>query len=93
MPYGPLAIGIPTLGPGDSRVLDWGQFGGLSRVLGDTPIDVIVRYRHGTKEMRPVLSHLEVASFEGTIAHESEFGQAVKALEKLGAAAEKIANR
>jgi len=90
MPYGPLAVGIPTLGPGDSRIIDWGQFGGLRTVLGDKPIDVIVRYRHGTKEMTPVVAHLEVASFEGTVAHTTQLGEAVTALEKIAAAAEKI---
>ncbi len=93
MPYGPLAVGIPTLGPGDSRILDWGQFGGLNAVLGDRPIDVTVRYRHGKKEMDPIVAHLEVKSFEGTIAHQSELGEAVKALEKIAVAADKIANR
>lgn len=90
MPYGPLAVGIPTLGPDDSRIIDWGQFGGLSKVVGDTPIDVVIRYRHGNNEMSPVVAHLEVASFEGTVAHETQFGEAVKALEKIAKAAEKL---
>lgn len=93
MPYGPIVVGIPTLGPGDSRIIDWGQFGGLNKVVGEKPIDVVVRYRHGKKEMPAVIAHLEVASFEGTTANQTEVGEAVKALEKLAAAAEKLVNK
>lgn len=93
MPHGPLVVGIPTLGPGDSRIIDWGQFGGLNIAIGEAPIDVIVRYKHGKKEMPPVTAHLEVASFEGTNASETQLGEAIKVIERIAAAVEKVANR
>jgi hypothetical protein len=44
MTDGPLISGIPALGPGDARTITWGQFGGLTKALGNRPIDVDIVY-------------------------------------------------
>jgi hypothetical protein len=31
---GPLVTGIPALAPGGRRILTWGQYGGLKKVIG-----------------------------------------------------------
>lgn len=40
MKEGPLVEGIAALGPGDSRKIDWGQFGGLYKALDDEKIEI-----------------------------------------------------
>ena len=44
MTEGPICNGIPSLGPGSRRVITWGQYGGLSEVLGEEAIRITVRY-------------------------------------------------
>jgi len=90
MTHGPLINGIPTLGPGDSRRIDWGQPGGLKKALAGEKISITINYKHGKKEMPPVEAVLEVGSFEGTVANESEAARSLKALEKIGTAIEKL---
>lgn len=89
--HGPLINGIPTLGPSDSRIIDWGQFGGLKKNLAGEQISVTINYKHGSKKMPPVTAVLEVESFEGTSANDTEMVRAVKALEMIGVATEKLA--
>ena len=50
MADGPLVEGIPTLGPGDSRRITWGQYWGLRRALDGRPVLVTCRYRHGNRD-------------------------------------------
>ena len=38
MSEGPLMNGIPALGPGECRKIDWGQYGGLKEAIGDSKI-------------------------------------------------------
>lgn len=73
-------------------MVDWGQFGGLAAALGTDPLVIMVRYKHGRKEMEPVIAYLEVESYEGTVAHESENRAAVRALESIARSAIKLAN-
>lgn len=84
---GPIVKGIPTLGPGDSRKISWGQFGGLKKSLGDEGIDITCEFKRGNKKMKPTKSRLEVNSFEGTDATSSEGARLVK---EVGAIAKQI---
>ena len=69
MTTGPLVKGIPALGPGDRRVLNWGQYAGLSSALAAGPIRVDIEYRHGRRNLRGV-ARLDVESYADTDASE-----------------------
>jgi hypothetical protein len=60
-----LVNGIPALGPGETRKMVWGQWGGLKKALGDGQIRVVCRFRAGTRECQPVNCILDIRSFEG----------------------------
>lgn len=47
MKEGPLIEGIPQLGPGSTREITWGQFGGLVKAIGDEPLNLTFTYRCG----------------------------------------------
>ena len=89
MDSGPIVNGIPALGPGDSRVISWGQFDGLTKAIGDDPITL--DYTYNTRE-RTVheRSRLEVASYMGTDASESAAAQSANSLSKIAASVESI---
>lgn len=82
MTDGPLIRGIPALGPGDFRKINWGQYGGLSKVIGDQPIEVKIEYRFGKKIMTSFAS-LEMASFVGNDASESMMSKIANNLSKI----------
>lgn len=64
---GPLVNGIPALGPGEIRRITWGQFGGLTKALGNASIEVTTRFKgSGSRDLPPVVSHLDVKSFATT---------------------------
>lgn len=83
MKDGPFVDGIPALGPGESREVDWGQYGGLKVALGDTPVVATVRFRKGAKEVPPMLCPLEVESFTGTVASQSASAELVQEIKKI----------
>jgi len=83
MKDGPLINGIPALGPGECRKIDWGQYGGLSAALGDEPVIATCRFKKNGKEMEPTRCPLEVKSFEGTVAAEKPATKMAKELEKI----------
>jgi hypothetical protein len=67
MAGGPLVTGIPALGPSEVRRITWGQFGGLKKQLGSDSITATVHFRDSRgRKLGPVLSHLDVMSFEHT---------------------------
>lgn len=66
---GPLNTGIPALGPNDPRTITWGQYGGLSKALGNNPITLKYTYKHGRRRFSGV-TQLEVESYVGTDAHD-----------------------
>lgn len=66
---GPFISGIPALGPNDSREITWGQYGGLSKAIGDEPILVRYTYLHDKRTFSGE-TRLEVESFCGTNASE-----------------------
>lgn len=79
---GPLIDGIPVLGPGDTRDITWGQYGGLMKTVGKEPIEVTYTYKHGRRTFRGD-SRLEVSSFTGTDASENPPAKAVRMLEEI----------
>ena len=70
MSEGPLIEGIPALGPGDSRRVTWGQYGGLMKAVGETPITLKYSYRYG-RRMISGMAVLECHSFTVTDAVDS----------------------
>ena len=92
MKDGPLIDGIPALGPGECRKIDWGQYGGLVAALGNEPIVATCKFKKDGKEMRPTQCPLDVASFVGTVAAESPAAKTVKELERLSKSIETLAS-
>ena len=89
MTEGPLIEGIRALGPGDSRKITWGQFGGLLKALGDEAIELECRYKHGNREIGPTKFFLDVRSFKATDAIESEAARVIHQLERIAKALER----
>jgi hypothetical protein len=83
MESGPLIDGIPALGPGECRKVDWGQYGGLMAALGNERILATCKFKKNGRNMRPVKCPLEVASFVGTAAVESSAAKIASELEKI----------
>jgi len=83
MKDGPLINGIPALGPGECRKIDWGQYGGLSAALGGEPIIATCKFKKNGKEMAVTRCPLEVESFAGTVAAEKPAVKVAKELEKI----------
>jgi len=83
MTEGPLINGIPALGPGECRKIDWGQYGGLKKALGGSNITATCYFKKNTKEMKPVICPLDVESFSRTVAAESAASKTAKELEKI----------
>jgi len=82
--HGPLVDGIPALGPGEERRIDWGQYGGLSKYIGEEPIIVKCYCKKNGKLMPPKICKLEVKSFQGTDASERDPGvKSARELEKI----------
>jgi len=82
MQEGPLIEGIPALGPGDRRVITWGQFGGLTKALGAESIILDYTYRSGKRLIRGQ-SKLEVRSYLGTDASQKPIVSIAKSLEEI----------
>ncbi len=83
MSRGPLIDGVPALGPGDERKIDWGQYGGLMKNLGTEPIVVKCKFKKNGKPMPPIECKLDVKSFEGTVAAEKPSAKVAKELESI----------
>jgi len=68
MVEGPLVHGIPALQPTGKRIIAWGQYGGLSIALGQTPIELTASYhsKPGAKATYRTKSLLEVESYLST---------------------------
>jgi hypothetical protein len=88
MVEGPLINGIAALGPRDSRKLTWGQYKGLKQSIGDEPIIITCTYKHGARNMPPVVTKLEVASFALTDAVGSEGTRVIMELQRIANATE-----
>jgi hypothetical protein len=92
MNIGPLINGIPTLGPGAKRTINWGEYGGLHKFLQDKTVTVDARCKFGSKKIPVVRSTLEVASF--VIENATDTGytrQSVEQLTRIAKALEDLA--
>jgi hypothetical protein len=83
MKDGPLINGIPALGPGECRKIDWGQFGGLKAAIGEEKVVATCRFKKNGKEMPPTTCTLDVESFSRTVAAESPAAKSARELEKI----------
>lgn len=83
MTEGPLINGIPALGPGECRKIDWGQYGGLKAAIGDSKIIATCHFKKNFKKMKPICCPLDVESFSRTVAAESPASKTAKELEKI----------
>ena len=90
MTDGPFLVGIPSLGPGDSRIITWGQYGGLAAAIGTTPISLEYTYQHGRRSLTGATA-LEVQSFANTDASDRPAVASARALKDLAASAKQIA--
>lgn len=86
---GPLIDGIPSLGPGDSRKITWGQYGGLIKALGNEELSISYEYKDGARKMPIRTAILECRSFTGTDAVDSEALRVIKQLKRIADALEK----
>ncbi len=83
MTSGPLIDGIPALGPGEERKIDWGQYGGLSKAVGLEPIIIFCKFKKHGKLMPRVECKLDVNSFAGTVANQKPIVGIANHLEKI----------
>lgn len=83
MEDGPLIDGIPALGPGESREIDWGQYYGLIAAIGEREITATCRFKKGSKEMTPVECPIDVKSFSHTSAAPALAETSTRALDQI----------
>lgn len=99
MTEGPFVNGIPSLGPGSSRVFAWGQYGGLVKALGDEPVGVktvFLSRRLPPLESTPLVTEsvLEIDSFAGTDAVDPDGArQSAKELKRIADTLAKLERR
>lgn len=91
MTDGPLVNGISTFGPGEKRIITWGQYGGLKKGLGKEILDITAIYFSNPplkikRQKYRTTSRIDLLSFEGTDASDRNWDK--KTAEQL----EKIAN-
>lgn len=89
---GPLIHGIPSLGPGETRTIDWGQPGGLLHELQHDHITILVEYLNSSKKLLHQECKIDIASFLGTAANPSSQTRTVTALENISKTLQAIRN-
>lgn len=90
MTEGPLISGIPSFGPGESRKLLWGQYGGLLKALGQDPITITCRFKRSGRPMPPIQCQLEVASFMEIAVPQNPILEVAAQTKKLARTTEKL---
>ena len=89
---GPLINGIPSFGPGERRIITWGQYGGLKAGLGDEVLDISAVYFSSPplnikKQKHQTTSRVDIRSFEGTDASDRNWEKKqAEQLEKIAKA-------
>lgn len=99
MDEGPLINGIPALGPGSKRIINWGQYGGLRKYLGDEAITVTIKFK--SARISPLLSKkhvvkslLDIKSFEHTDAtHANWARKSAEELKRIADTLQKLASK
>lgn len=89
---GPFITGIANLGPGEVRKIDWGQYGGIKKYLGESTIEVKCIFSNNRRQLHEVVCTLEVASFEGNCAATCGLAAIGKELIKLVHAVERLSD-
>jgi hypothetical protein len=72
MSDGALLAGIPALVPGEDRRIDWGQYGGLVKAIGDNQIEIEASFLTDDSRKLNTKSIVEIMSFKGTNASKHE---------------------
>jgi hypothetical protein len=91
MTTGPLVTGVPSLGPGEERVVLWGQYGGIVAALSDGPVLLQYSYRQGSRTFTGE-ADLEVASLANTDASAAPIVDVVKHLDSISKSVQQIAS-
>lgn len=99
MDEGPLINGIPALGPGSKRIINWGQYGGLKKYLGEESITVTIKFK--SVRIGPFFSKkhvvqclLDIKSFEHTDASDSNWARkSANELKRIADTLEKLAKK
>lgn len=95
---GPLFTGIPSLGPNAKRIITWGQYGGISALLGDGVVNVKVRFKGDLpgslfSKKYTVNCPLDIKSFEHTDASDHNWDKkSAEHLERIADTLVKIAS-
>ncbi len=93
---GPLVQGIPFLPPGGTRIIDWGQYGGLHNAIGDRAIKIRAEYymqedANHLPELIKTESFVDIKSYEGTNASDLDYTKIKsKELEEISASLRKL---
>jgi hypothetical protein len=99
MKSGAIVSGVPYLAPGQRISITWGQYGGLSKYIGDEPLQVDVfcyrgRYKGIFAKKLKTASALDIAMFATSESTEHGFGpnlvKELKALNKTLASIESL---
>lgn len=69
---GPFITGIPALGPGETREIDWGQYGGISSALKKSTIQCNCSFTDSRSRSYATVNILEVESFLSTCANDRD---------------------
>ncbi len=99
MDEGPMINGIPALGPGSKRIINWGQYGGLKKYFGDETITVTIKFK--SERIGPFFSKeyvvkcpLDIKSFEHTDTSDSNWARkSANELKRIADTFEKLARK
>ncbi len=99
MKSGPIVTGIPFLAPEQQIILTWGQYGGLYKFIGDSPIEIesifnaVGRHSFLLRKLRSI-SSLDIKMFEQSQSSEYGFGpNIVKELKDIKEAINEISKQ
>ncbi len=86
MTDGPLINGIPSFGPGEKRIITWGQYYGLKKGLADEVLDITAVYFSQPpfrikRQKHKTTSRIDLRSFAGTDASDRNWDK--KAADQL----------
>jgi hypothetical protein len=83
MTAGPLIDGISGLAPGEERRIDWGQYGGLMKALGNDPVFITANFKKNEKGMPPAVSAVDVKSYKDTTASRSLYAEVASDIKNI----------
>jgi len=80
---GPFVSSIPSLGPSETRIMDWGQLGGLVQFLGKESVTIECAFASQDGRKHKNKCKVDIESFMKTNANASTQLRSAKALEKI----------